>query len=60
MQFNFYRNLCAWHAILFFSALANASLEEMIISLYVKVDNMSENSQNICKSVFQVGPNGTI
>lgn len=32
----------------------------MIISLHVKVDNMSENSQNICKSVFQVGPNGTI
>lgn len=28
----------------------------MIISLHVKVDNMSENSQNIYKSVFQMGP----
>lgn len=38
----------------------NASLWEMIISQHFKVDNMSESSQNICKSVYQVGPNGTI
>lgn len=27
----------------------------MVISLHVRVD-MSENSQNMCQSVFQVGP----
>ena len=47
--------------LVYFSVLqTNAFLKEMIISLHVKVDNTSENSQNICKSVFQVGPNGTI
>lgn len=30
----------------------------MILSLHIIV-YMSENSQNMCQSVFQVGPNGT-
>lgn len=50
------------HDMLFyFSGLwTNASLQEMIISQHFKVVNMSENSQNVCKSVYQVGPNGAI